>query len=144
LTKDGKQIYQKRSVRNARRPKRCNNKDHGHHHARIHQRTQKRAGGAFTKLKSTHFAEGQRYGFLATAIPEEKYRIVISDATWNNTAPDNPGAYATAALVAGVSTAQQEQLVAQHSRQHTPITSARKKWEKNYSYTGWATTRSRL
>ncbi len=40
-------------------------------------------GGAFTKLKSTHFAEGQRYSFLATVIPEEKYRIVISYATWN-------------------------------------------------------------
>ena len=39
-------------------------------------------GGAFTKLKSTHFAEGQRYGFLATVIPQEKYCIVISDATW--------------------------------------------------------------
>jgi hypothetical protein len=31
-------------------------------------------GGAFTKLKSTHFEEGQRYGFLATVIPQEKYR----------------------------------------------------------------------
>ncbi len=30
-------------------------------------------GGAFTKLKSTHFEEGQRYGFLATVIPQEKY-----------------------------------------------------------------------
>ncbi len=40
-------------------------------------------GGAFTKLKSSYFAEGQRYSFLATVIPEEKYRIVISDATWN-------------------------------------------------------------
>ncbi len=37
-------------------------------------------GGAFTKLKSTHFEEGQRYGFLATIIPQEKFRIVISDA----------------------------------------------------------------
>ncbi len=69
-------------------------------------------GGAFTKLKSTHSAEGQRYGFLATVIPEEKYRIVISDATWNYAAPGNPGTYAAAALVAGVSAAQQEQLVA--------------------------------
>ena len=28
--------------------------------------------GAFTKLKSTYFEEGQRYGFLATVIPQEK------------------------------------------------------------------------
>jgi hypothetical protein len=36
-------------------------------------------GGAFTILKSTHFNEGQWYGFLATVIPEAKYRIVIKD-----------------------------------------------------------------
>ena len=76
-------------------------------------------GGAFTKLKSTQFAEGQRYGFLATVIPQEKYRIVIGDATWNYAAPDNPGAYAVAALAPGVSAAQQEQLVAQHKEEQT-------------------------
>ena len=58
-------------------------------------RLENKVGGAFTKLKSTYFAEGQRYGFLATVIPEEKYRIIISDATWNYAAPDNPGAYVT-------------------------------------------------
>jgi len=52
-------------------------------------------------------------------IPEEKYRIVISNATWNYAAPGNPGAYAAAALVAGVSAAQQEQLVAQHKEEQT-------------------------
>jgi hypothetical protein len=76
-------------------------------------------GGAFTKLKSTHFAEGQRYGFLATVILQEKYRIVISDATWDYAAPGNPGAYAAAALAPGVSTAQREQLVAQHKEEQT-------------------------
>ena len=76
-------------------------------------------GRAFTKLKSTHFAEGQQYGFLATMIPKEKYRIVISDATWNYAAPGNPGVYAAAALVAGVSAAQQEQHVAQHKDEQT-------------------------
>jgi hypothetical protein len=76
--------------------------------------------GAFTKLKSTHFKEGQRYGFLATVIPQEKYRIVISDAAWVYKAPaNNPGAYAAAALVAGVSAAQREQLVAQHKVEQT-------------------------
>ena len=67
-------------------------------------------GGAFTKLKSTQFAEGQRYGFLATVIPQEKYRIVIRDATWNYAAPD---------LAPGVSAAQREQLVAQHKEEQT-------------------------
>ena len=89
-------------------------------------------GGAFTKLKSTHFAEGQRYGFLASVIPQEKYRIVIGDAAWTYAAPGNPGAYAAAALVAGVSAAQREQLVAQHKEEQT---ADRKKREKNYSYT---------
>ncbi len=74
-------------------------------------------GGAFTKLKSTHFKEGQRYGFLATVIPQEKYRIVINNAAWVHEAPANPGAYAAAALVAGVSAAQREQLVAQHKEE---------------------------
>jgi hypothetical protein len=76
-------------------------------------------GGAFTKLKSAHFAEGQPYGFLATVIPQEKYPIVISNATWVYTAPGNPGAYAAAALAPGVSTAQRDQLVAQHKEEQT-------------------------
>jgi len=76
-------------------------------------------GGAFTKLKSTHFAEGQGYGFLATVIPQEKYQIVISDAGWDYTAPANPGAYPAAALTPGVSAAQREQLVAQHKEEQT-------------------------
>ena len=54
-------------------------------------------GGAFTKLKSTHFEEGERYGFLANVIPQEKYRIVISNAAWNYAALGNPGANAAAA-----------------------------------------------
>ncbi len=76
-------------------------------------------GGAFTKLKSTHFEEGQRYGFLETVIPQEKYCIVISNAAWNYTAPANPGTYAIAAPAPGVSTAQREQLVAQHKEEQT-------------------------
>jgi hypothetical protein len=76
-------------------------------------------GGAFTIVKSTHFVEGQRYGFLASVIPQEKYRVVISNPAWVYVAPANPGAYSAAALVAGVSTAQQEQLVAQHKEAQT-------------------------
>jgi hypothetical protein len=76
-------------------------------------------GGAFTIVKSTHFADGQRYGFLASVIPQERYRIVISDPTWVYAAPANPGAYLAAAFIAGVSAAQQEQLVAQHKEEQT-------------------------
>ncbi len=70
--------------------------------------------GAFTIVKSTHFVDGQHYGSLASVIPQEKYRVVISNLAWVYVAPANPGAYSAAALVAGVSAAQQEQLVAQH------------------------------
>jgi hypothetical protein len=62
-------------------------------------------GGAFTILKSTHFNKGQQYGFLATVIPQEKYRIVINDPLWVYTVPGNPGVYAAAALGTNVSTA---------------------------------------
>ncbi len=71
-------------------------------------------GGAFTIVKSTHFVDGLRYGFLDSVIPQEKYRVVISDPAWVYVAPANPGAYLATALIAGVSAAQQEQLGAQH------------------------------
>ncbi len=51
------------------------------------------------------FEEGQRYGYLACVIPEEKYCIVIADPAWVYAAPVNLGAYAAAALAAGVSSA---------------------------------------
>jgi hypothetical protein len=70
--------------------------------------------GAFTILKSMHFNEGQWYGHLAIVIPKAKYRAVIADPTWAYAAPADPGAYAAAALVAGVSAAQRNQIVAQH------------------------------
>ena len=76
-------------------------------------------GGAFTKLKSTHFKEGQQYGFLATVIPQEKYCIVISNATCVYAARASPGSYAAPALAPGVSAAQREQLVAQHKDAQT-------------------------
>ncbi len=76
-------------------------------------------GGAFTIVISTHFVDGQRYGFLASVIPQEKYRVVISNPTWVYVAPGNPGAYLATALVAGVSAVQQEQLVAQHKEAQT-------------------------
>jgi hypothetical protein len=75
--------------------------------------------GAFTIVKSTHFVDGQRYGFLASVIPQEKCRVVISSPAWVYVAPANPGAYLAAALVAGVSAAQQEQLITQHKEAQT-------------------------
>ncbi len=66
-------------------------------------------GGAFAILKSTHFNEGQQYGFLATVIPQAKYRIVINNPTWVYAAPGNLGVYAAAALGTNVSAAQRKQ-----------------------------------
>ncbi len=74
-------------------------------------------GGAFTILKSTHFNKGQQYGFFATVIPQEKYRIVINDPMWVYTAPRNLGVYAAAVLGANVSAAQREQIVARHKKE---------------------------
>jgi hypothetical protein len=74
-------------------------------------------GGIFTILKSNHFDDGQRYGYLACVIPEDKYRVVIANNTWTYQAPDNPGAYAVTALGAGVSAAQREQIVANHKEE---------------------------
>jgi hypothetical protein len=79
-------------------------------------------GGAFTVLKSTHFAKGQQYGYLACILPEEKYRIVIAYPVWVYTAPVNPGAYAAAALAAGVSVAHCEQITAQHKEMQMAYT----------------------
>ena len=39
-------------------------------------------GGIFTVTKTHHYEQGQKYGHLASAIPESKYRLVISSATW--------------------------------------------------------------
>ncbi len=62
-------------------------------------------GGAFTILKYTHFAKGERYGYLTCVIPEEKYPIIIANSMWVYKAPVNPGAYAVAAFAVGVSMA---------------------------------------
>ncbi len=52
-------------------------------------------------------------------IPQEKYRIVISNADWDYTAPASPGAYVVTALAPGLTAAQREQLVAQHREEQT-------------------------
>ena len=71
-------------------------------------------GGIFTVTKTHHYEQGQKYGHLASAIPEQKYRLVIRNATWAHTVPDNPGAYSQVALGIGNSAALQEQHVAEH------------------------------
>ena len=71
-------------------------------------------GGIFTVEKTHHYDEGQKYGHLASAIPQAKYRIVIGNDTWTHTVPLDPGAYSADALAAGNSAATREQFVAQH------------------------------
>jgi hypothetical protein len=71
-------------------------------------------GGIFTVTKTHHYEQGQKYGHLASAIPESKYRLIIGSATWNHTVPTDPRAYSTDALAAGNAAAMQEQIVAQH------------------------------
>ena len=71
-------------------------------------------GGIFTVTKTHHYEQGQKYGHLASAIPESKYRLVIGIPTWNHTVPTDPGAYSSDALAAGNAAATREQFVAQH------------------------------
>jgi hypothetical protein len=76
-------------------------------------------GGIFIILKSTHFNKGQGYSYLVCVIPEDKYRVVIANTTWTYATPINLGAYAATALGAGVSTAQQKQIVTNHKNDQT-------------------------
>ncbi len=62
-------------------------------------------GGIFTVTKIHHYEQGQKYGHLASAIPEQKYRLVIGNATWAHTVPGDSGAYSQAALGVGNSAA---------------------------------------
>ncbi len=71
-------------------------------------------GGIFMVTKTHHYEQGQKYGHLASAIPEQKYRLLIGNATWAHTVLGNPGAYLQAALGVGNSAALQEQHVAEH------------------------------
>jgi hypothetical protein len=71
-------------------------------------------GGIFTVAKTHHYTQGQKYGHLASAIPD-KYRLVIGNATWTHTVPTNPGAYSADALNASNAAATRKQFVAQHN-----------------------------
>ena len=73
-------------------------------------------GGVCTIIKTHHYTQGQKYGHLASVIPQDKYRIVISDEAWIRTAPVDPGAYSAAALGVGNAAAQHEQLVTEHKQ----------------------------
>ena len=73
-------------------------------------------GGVCTIIKTHHYTEGQKYGHLACVIPQDKYRIVITDDTWTHEAPEDPGAYSAAALGVGNAAAQREQIVAEHKQ----------------------------
>ncbi len=77
-------------------------------------RLEDKLGCIFTIVKTHHYKQGQKYGHLASAIPETKYRIVIADPTWAHMVPGNPGPYSAAALLAGTLAAQRKQLVATH------------------------------
>jgi hypothetical protein len=80
-------------------------------------------GGVCTIIKMHHYTEGQKYGHLVSVIPQEKYRIVISNATWVHAAPVDPSAYSAAALGMGHTAAQHEQLVAKHKQLQTSYAS---------------------
>ena len=71
-------------------------------------------GGIFTVAKTHHYAQGQKYCHLASAIPKSKYRLIIVDATWTHAVPANPGAYSQAALNSGNAASQRKQFVAEH------------------------------
>jgi len=71
-------------------------------------------GGIFTVTKTHHYEQGQKYGHLASAIPEVKYRLIIGDPTWTHGVLADPGAYSQTALTAGNTAALREKLVAEH------------------------------
>jgi hypothetical protein len=57
-------------------------------------------GEIFMVTKTHHYEQCQKYGHLASAILELKYRLIIGDATWAHDVPANPGTYSQAALTA--------------------------------------------
>ena len=70
-------------------------------------------------IKTYSYPQGQAYGHVATIIPQAKYRILITDPTFIYAIVADPGAYDQAALAAGASAAQREQIVANHKRLQT-------------------------
>ncbi len=68
----------------------------------------------FTVVKTHHYEQGQKYGHLASVIPEPKYRLVVGNVTWIHTIPANPGMYSMAVLAVRNTAALQEQYVVEH------------------------------
>jgi hypothetical protein len=68
----------------------------------------------FTVAKTHHYEQGQKYGHLASAFPEPKYRLVGGNGIWTHTLPADPGAYSMQALAIRNTAALQEQYVAEH------------------------------
>jgi hypothetical protein len=66
-------------------------------------------GGIFTVAKTHHYEQGQKYGYLASAISEPKYRLIIRNATWTHTVPADPGTYSMQALADRIAAALREQ-----------------------------------
>jgi hypothetical protein len=74
-------------------------------------------GGIFTVAKTHHYTQGQqKYGHLASAIPESKYTLIIGNATRTHRVSTDPGAYSADALNAnaGNAAAMRKQFMAQH------------------------------
>jgi hypothetical protein len=80
-------------------------------------------GGVCNLIKTHHYTQGQKYGHLVSVIPQDKYRIIISNATWIHAAPADPGTYSAAALGVGNADAQREQLVGEHRQLQTSYAS---------------------
>ena len=63
------------------------------------------SAGFSRSQKNHHYIQGQKYGHLASAIPESKYRLIIGDVTWTHGVLADPGAYSQAALnICGIAT----------------------------------------
>ena len=58
--------------------------------------------------KTHHHEQGQKYGHLASIIPQNKYQLVIGNLTWTQTVPAGPGAYSQLALGVENAAAQRE------------------------------------
>jgi hypothetical protein len=71
-------------------------------------------GSVCMLIKTHHYTEGQKYGNLASVIPQEKYRNVISNNAWTHAATADPGAYLAATLGVGNAAAQRKQFVVKH------------------------------
>jgi hypothetical protein len=93
-------------------------------------------GGIFTVAKTQHYAQGQKYRHLASAILKNKYRLGIGNATWTHMVPTNPEAYSADALNAGNAAAMCKQFVALHksSKKVTGITRTLKRQGRNSSF----------